>query len=58
MTFALGTPQRGQTIALADDRFAIDYSLAILDPLKGWEDPQKIELERLELILTAFFDST
>ncbi len=44
MTFALGTPQRGQTIALADDRFAIDYSLAILDPLKGWEDPQKIEL--------------
>jgi hypothetical protein len=41
MTLALGTPQRGQTIAPDDDRFAISNSLAILDRPEGWEDPQK-----------------
>src|SRR3954447_7413116 len=47
MTFALGTPHRGQTIAPDDDRFAIRNSLYILDRFGAWEDPQKCYLQRI-----------
>ena len=46
MTFALGTPHRGQTIAPDDDRFAIRNSLYILDRFGAWEDPPKWYLRR------------
>jgi hypothetical protein len=50
MTFALGTPHRGQTIAPDDDRFAIRNSLNILDRFGAWEDPQKCWLLRISAL--------
>src|SRR5678809_1224621 len=47
MTFALGTPHRGQTIAPDDDRFAIKNSLNILDRFGPWEGPQRWYLRRI-----------
>ena len=47
MTFALGTPHRGQTIAPDDDRFAIKNSLNILDRFGAWEGPQRWYLWRI-----------
>ena len=41
MTFALGTPHRGQTLAPDEDRFAIENSLTILDQFARREDPKK-----------------
>jgi len=46
MTFALGTPHRGQTIAPDDDRFAIEKLPQHLRPHTSWEDPPKVLLRR------------